>query len=357
MFNNYTKESDEEICEKMKNSISDDIDKSEGSFTHDVLSPTSQQIFQNRMKLNEILNLVFIQTSYDEWLEMGGESRGVPKNQGKKATGKVSFKGKDFTSIKKNSLVQTAQGLQYITLQDGVILEGKVVIPVQAVDIGKQYNIPSNTIVELPISIPGVLGITNEESVQGGADKETNDEYRKRILQRVQNPPSSGNKSDYERWAKEIDGVKGVKPIPLWDGPGTVKIIIYGDNGTALDNKIIQNVKTYIDPNDGDGEGKAPIGATVTVTTVTNKILNIAILGIDTDDIQTTKINIKENLQKYLETIKPGNFVKIINIIGIIATTEGVKDFKDITLNGKRENITTTDEEKVILGEVSYEEL
>lgn len=358
MFNNYTKESDEDICEKMKSSISSDVDKTEGSFVNDILSPTSQQIFQNRMKLEEILTLAFIQTSYDEWLEMGGVSRGVPKNQGRKAIGKVSFKGKNFTHIKKNSLVQTAQGLQYITLQDGVISEeGNVVISIEAVAIGKQYNVPSNAVVELPISIPGVIEITNEEPVQGGADEETNDEYRERILQRVQNPPSSGNKSDYERWAKEVDGVKGVKVIPLWDGPGTVKIIIYGDNGTALDNKIIKNVKTYIDPTNGDGEGKAPIGATVTVTTVISKILNINISNLDTDDFETTKKNIEENIKKYLQTIKPGNTLKVINIIGVIANTDGVDDFKDITLNDKKENITTTDEEKIVLGDIIFEEL
>jgi uncharacterized phage protein gp47/JayE len=355
VFNRYTEESDLEICEKMKNDIFDDIDKSEGSFIHDALSPTSQQIFQNRMKLNEILNLVFVQTSYDEWLELLGESRGIPKNKGKKASGKVTFIGANTAYIKKNSLVQTKTGLQYITMEDGVIVNGKASIDILAIDIGTKYNVPINNIVEIPVTIPGVTSVTNEEEIQGGSNVETNDEYRERILQRVQNPPSSGNKSDYERWAKDIDGVKGVKPIPLWDGPGTVKIIIYGDNGTALDNKIIQNVKTYIDPTDGKGEGKAPIGATVTIVTVTNKVLNITITGLETDSLESTKVIIENNIKKYLQEIKPGAAVKLKECEAIITNTEGVTDFKGIKLNGKVENVITSDEEKIILGEIIYE--
>lgn len=355
MFDRYTKESDMNILEKMKNDISSDVDKSEGSFAHDVLSPTSQQIFQNRMKLDEILNLVFVQTSYDEWLELLGESRGIPKNKGTKASGKVTFIGADTAYIKKDSLVQTKTGLQYITIEDGVIVNGKASIPILAIAIGNNYNVPSNTIVEIPVTIPGVTGVINEEEIQGGSNTETNDEYRERILQRVQNPPSSGNVTDYERWAKEVEGVKGVKVIPLWNGPGTVKIIIYGDNGTAVDNKIIQNAKTHIDPTDGKGEGKAPIGATVSIVTVTNKVLNITITGLETESLESTKAIIENNIKKYLQGIKPGTVVKLKECEAIITNTEGVTDFKGIKLNGKVENVITSDEEKIILGEITYE--
>lgn len=355
MFEKYTKESDVEILEEMKSSISSDVDKSEGSFINDVLSPTSQKIFQNRMILDDILNKVFVQTSYDEWLELLGESRGVFKNKGNKASGNCKFIGKDSTLIRKGTLVQTKEGLQYKTTEDKVISNGSAIVPIIAIDIGTMYNVPANTITEIPITITGITSVINDEPIEGGSNAETNDEYRERILQRVQNPPSSGNKSDYERWAKEVDGVKGAKVIPLWDGPGTVKIIIYGDNGTAVDNKIIQNAKTHIDPTDGKGEGKAPIGATVTIVTVTNKVLNITIIGLETTTLENTKTNIENNIKKYLQGIKPGETVKLKECEAIITKTEGVSDFKGIKLNGKVENVITSDEEKIILGAIDYE--
>lgn len=52
------------------------------------------------------------------------------------------------------------------------------------------------------------------------------------------------------------------------NGNGTVKVIVAGNNGMQLDDTIVQKVKQYIDPEDGQGSGKAPIGARVTVVSV-----------------------------------------------------------------------------------------
>ena len=71
--------------------------------------------------------------------------------------------------------------------------------------------------------------------------------------------------------------------------------------------------------------------------------------------MESTKVIIENNIKKYLQEIKPGAAVKLKECEAIITNTEGVTDFKGIKLNGKVENVITSDEEKIILGEIIYE--
>ncbi len=40
----------------------------------------------------------------------------------------------------------------------------------------------------------------------------------------------SANKQHYKQWAEELDGVGRAKVFPLWDGDGTVKIVVTDAN-------------------------------------------------------------------------------------------------------------------------------
>ncbi|AKN34200.1 hypothetical protein Ccar_16480 [Clostridium carboxidivorans P7] len=343
--------SSDEILTRMKDDVTSDVDKSEGSFVNDVLSPTSKESSNRYSKLDDLLNKAFPQYSKGDYLKMHAASRGVPETSANCAAVNETINGTKGTKIPANTILQTPGGLKYLTTVECIIGDdGKVSSPLKAIDVGSKYNVPANTITQLPISINGVTSVTNESLATGGTDPETDIELLARLLQRVQNPPSSGNKSDYERWAKEVSGVKGVKVIPLWEGPGTVKVICYGENGTPLDSTILSNVKQHIDPGNGTGEGTAPIGATVTIVTVTNKFINITIQGFQGDNS-----SIPTNLQAYINNLKPGSTIKLINIQAEITNTIGVEDFTGVKLNGSAANVTTTDEEKPILGVITYE--
>lgn len=52
--------------------------------------------------------------------------------------------------------------------------------------------------------------IVGDQGLGGGADVESDDDLRARVLQRKRQPPHGGSKSDYERWALEVPGVTRV---------------------------------------------------------------------------------------------------------------------------------------------------
>ena len=187
---------------------------------------------------------------------------------------------------------------------------------------------------------------------------ESDDELKVRLFQRTQNPPSGGTVDDYMQWAKEINGVVGVKVVPLWNGRGTVKLIIYGHDSQPVTQELLDLVKREIDPSDGLGiDGKAPIGHTVTVTTVSKVIVNVEIIGLVVKDgysLDIVKGNISNRLLNYINTVSPSDTITDKYIEALVTTTEGVKNYTDLKLNGANQDIPTTDEQKVALGVITY---
>ena len=55
----------------------------------------------------------------------------------------------------------------------------------------------------------------------GGADDETVDELRNRMLAKYRAPPQGGAASDYVLWALEVPGVTRAWCLPLGTGAGT----------------------------------------------------------------------------------------------------------------------------------------
>lgn len=89
-----------------------------------------------------------------------------------------------------------------------------------------------------------------------------------------------------------------VKVIPLWNGAGTVKVVIVDADNRPADSELISKVKEHIEEN-------RPIGAEVTVVSASPVMINISVsLTADNkSNIQTTVENV---LKDYLsgEAIK-----------------------------------------------------
>ncbi len=180
-------------------------------------------------------------------------------------------------------------------------------------------------------------------------ENETDESFRKRILEKIQRPIVSGNKNHYIHWAKEVSGVGEAKVISCWNGNGTVKVIILSDNYDVPSNKVIQNVQEYIDEN-------KPIGAEVTVVGAEPLGVSIdAVVELESVcNIEEVKIALENELNAYLKSIsfdenKTLSYYKIGDIIFAI---DGVIDILNYTLNGNKTSIKTDFGEFFRLNEV-----
>ncbi|MED0681055.1 baseplate J/gp47 family protein [Aneurinibacillus thermoaerophilus] len=350
------------IHDRMLTNINDRYDKTEGKFMYDATRPIAIEMHLGQQENDMMMDKVNPRTSYGEWLTYIAASHGVNRKPGQKATcDNVVFYFVQDEVIPAGTMVSTTSGLNYFTVSDVVCdEEGKAVVSIIAEDYGEDYNVPVDAVIVISSNTDLLQGatVTNESPVTGGINPESDEELRERMFERVQNPPSSGNVADYVRWAKEVNGVFGATVIPTWNGGGTVKIIVYGENGEPVSNEILTNVKQYIDPNDGTGEGKAPIGATVTVATVTNAVIDVQISGLVVKDgytLEAVKNSINTRLADYINNLPSRETLTDKYLEAIVTTTEGVKNYVDLKINGSNQDVTFTDEEKAIMGVVTYD--
>lgn len=353
------------ILERMLNRVPEDLDTAPGNYIWDSLSPSAIEFVLAYVALDEVLDRGFAQTTFGVFLTRRAAEHGVIRKEATKATGTLTIEGTHGAYITvgdrfSNTVTDGATQLAkyYVALEGGTIgIEGRLQIKVEAVISGEMGNALIGEINNNAGGISGITKVYNELPFEDGVEEESDASLLTRFLERVQKPPSSGNKYDYARWAKEVPGVGQCIVKPLWNGPGTVKLIVLGEKGEILSPEIVSNVKEHIDPADGNGDGTAPIGAFVTVVTAAPTAIIITIPGLLLEngfDLNTVKKGIEKALEEALLATPPDSVIRRKDIERAVNVVPGTLDFGDILLNGRAENIRLEDDQKATLGEVIY---
>ncbi|EGT3697215.1 baseplate J-like family protein [Clostridioides difficile CD149] len=365
----FLTEDEDSVHERMLSNFQD-VSTLEGDFIYDATRPTAEQIAElKQLGLQNNLKIAFPQTSYGTYLEWLGECKGVFKNQPTKAIGTITFTGVQGTIITKGTIVTTIatdekQSIEFELLETKTIgANEKVDIKAECRIAGTIGNVSNNTITVLLGSISGIKSVTNKEDLKGGTDIEDEEHFRERVLVAEQEDKLSGASSDYIRWAKEVDGVGYAYVVPEWAGAGTVKVLILDKNRKAATQELINKVQEYIYPNVEEGQnrdGKAPIGAIVTIATPQTLLINVKASFVFSNGFsQETVLNILKNkIDKYLDKIDIGGTVSynaIYSLAGsMMLADEGIQDFSNLTINDGTTNIILNDQ-VVGIGEIINE--
>lgn len=338
------------IQNRMLSNIDDKYDKTEGSFYYDSTKPVAIELESAYKEQENILNKGFVETATGEYLDLKVAEQGLTRKPSTKATTTVTITGSEGATITTGDLV-ASDTVNYIVQEtktiDATLTTTVLVECEQAGTIG---NVPVGAIKYFPITIAGINTVTNTESVSNGYDGETDAELRQRYYDKVRTPATSGNKYHYRNWAKEIVGVGDARVFALWNGNGTVKVVIIDSNKQGASTELINEVTTYI-------EEVRPIGADVTVISATEVPINIqATLTIDTNNYTEAEVigNIETKIADYLKDIAfVDNYVSYAKIGSLILESAGVLDYSNLTVNGGTSNISISDEEVAILGGVN----
>lgn len=337
----YEARTQEAILQEMQLDSRADAGKFEGTFQYDALASNSIEVAKLEVELEQAYKAAFADTSWGEYLTMRAKEHGVDRKAATKALGVVTVIGSG--DVPAGSMFATLGGLRFVTT-DAAKIDKTGNIPIEAVDTGAVGNVAANTITEIPMSIPSINAVTNPEPTHDGYDEETDTALLDRYLFKVRNPATSGNKNHYIMWAREVAGVGDARCIPLWDGPGTVKVIVIDDNHESASEELVQQVADHI-------EAVRPIGPTVTVVTAIPVQIDVAakIIG------EVDEVEFRERVNTYFAQIGFGSgYVSIARVGKLLLECTGVKDYDDLTLNGWPENIPLTEEELPALGGVVF---
>lgn len=338
----------EVIVQRILDNINIDIDKREGSFMSNMVSPIAVELAKAYIQMGGLLNLGFIQTNFDDFLDRRVNEFGVYRKEGAKATGEIIVTGQDGAAINNGSIIK-ANDLHYVVLND-VLLPTDNIAYVEALEVGYKYNLIANTEFELAEKNNKITKLHNETDLKNGVDVETDEELRKRFVKVVNNPSTSGNKAHYEEWALEVQGVGSARVYPLWNGNGTVKVMITGNNNKPVSEDIIQNTKLHIEEN-------MPIGCKLTITTPTllDVIVKATVELKEGYELGEVKEEFKTKIDEYLKEVK--DELVYSKIYGILANLEGIEDMQSLTVNDNNINISIAEDKIINISDVQLNEV
>ena len=338
MFDEMTYEA---ILADMLIRVTSDVDKREGSIIYDALAPCAYQLAQTYFQLNNFIDLVSGDTAVGEYLDRVVADYGITRKAATYAVRKITTTGA--------IAIGTRWGLNNTTyiVTELISVNAYRATCEQVGTIGNQF---SGTLENID-NVSGVTA-TLSDIITSGADEETDDNLRDRFYNQIQSPSTSGNADNYIQWALEVPGVGDAKVFPLWNGAGTVKILVV-DNDMAIDETLEITVFDYI-------EEVRPIGATVTIDSPTGKAINIgASITLDASksllEVQNAFISAYTEYLK--ETVFETYSVSYARIGSILLSTLGVSDYSNLLVNAGTANINILDSEMPIAGTVTLTEV
>lgn len=353
MTQRFTEESDEVIHARMLADIRDDVDKRQGSVVYDLTAPAAAELAQAYMALDNVLTFGFASEDMpDDFLDLRTAELGVYRKPSVNAIGQLTFEGEDGTVIEVGTRARTENNVYFVTTQEGVISGGFTTVNATAEFGGFAGNVDAGEITVVLGDLTGVVGVTNSIPFDGGVDKESSESLLRRYYDMAQKPVTSGNVYHYEQWAKEVAGVGDAKVYPIWDGPGTVKVVLLDEEKTSPAQTIIDEVITHI-------EEQRPIGASVTVVGAQEVSIDVnAELTLASDaELTVVKADIERGVTEYLASLAfKDSLIRYTRIASILLDIPRIIDYANLTVAGGIENIEVTDEQVAVLGEVTVVE-
>ena len=343
----------EAILQRMLDGAPPGIDTREGSIFYDSRAPAAAELAEAYIELQNVLELVFADSSNGVYLEKRVKEQGIYAKVATQTIRHVATTGSGVIREGQRFLVED---VFFVSLDEKAIPN---TFAIKSEEVGSHTIVDINSSVIPVNTIDGLktISLVAHEDDVNGVDKESDSSILTRYLETTKQTPASGNVADYERWTKEVVGVGDVNVVPLWNGAGTVKLIVLDANRQPANAQLLDDVKLYVDPVDGQGEGKAPIGATVTVEAAVAKTIfvSVTVEFESTTSLAELQPVIEKAISDYLSKTSLGDLDEIrINKIGsIILGVAGVIDYSTLTLNDATVDVVINANEVPVLGAVT----
>lgn len=341
----------QEIHNRMLINTGDSFDKSNGSFIYDVTKAAGLEFEKTQKEIAAVEEKMDVENLKDDELARFIYQRtGVERKLATKAVTTVIISGSEGSTVSQGDLVNT-ELINFVVLENATIPQsGQITVFVACELYGTIGNVPANTITRFPVTINGLINVYNPDPITNGYEAESDEDLRKRYYNKLQRPGKAGNKYHYEEWANEVVGVGGVRVIPKFNGPLTMKVVIIDSNKQPASAELIQSVEGHI-------RNEMPFGVEeLLVVSASPVVINqsVKLIKSSTSTNEIVEFNIKKSITDYLKSIAfESDYVSYAKIGGLIIESDGVIDYSDLTVNGGTSNIPIGNDEVAVLGMIT----
>lgn len=328
------------------------LDTREGSIIYNALAPAALELAIMYTELDNVLNESFAETASREYLLRKCREIGIEDNTFDATFGihRGEFDVEIPIGSRWNCDIYNYEVINYIDTVDGIYS-----YRLKCETSGSEPNSITGDLTPIDVTPTGLYYATLVESLIEGEDEASDDKVRDTYFNKVKNTNNDGNIGQYVLWCESYPGIGNYKIIPLWNGDNTVKVSILDSFNDVASDTLVSEFQNYLDPNvEGMGNGVAPIGAFVTVTTATELPINITANVTLSENYSDPNI-INDGLMQYFKKIAyDKTILSYMQVGAAILDIDGVEFITNLTINEGTSDITLNDEEIPILGTTTW---
>jgi uncharacterized phage protein gp47/JayE len=185
-------------------------------------------LYGTHQHLRWIVDQLFVDTCDEAYLPRHGGIFGPSRRGAIAAVGNVIFTGPAGLPLAAG-IALTVGGVQWLTSAAAAIgAGGTATVPVVAAVAGSAGNIGAGAHLALMspiVTLPTQQVTVAEGGISGGADIESVESWRQRIIANIREPGYGGSTLDYIRWANDAIAPARVSVVNAWVGAGSVGVI------------------------------------------------------------------------------------------------------------------------------------
>lgn len=328
------------------------LDTREGSIIYNALAPAALELAIMYTELDNVLDESFAETASRDYLLRKCKEVGIEEDSFDATFGihKAEFDVEIPIDSRWNCDLYNYKVVSYIGVNEDIYS-----YRLECETGGTEPNVIVGDLTPIEHTPDGLYYAKLVECLIPGEDEATDDKIRETYFNKVKNTNNDGNLGQYKLWCEEYPGIGNYKILPLYNNvPNTVRVSILNTNNGVASETLVSEFQNYLDPGvKGMGDGVAPIGAFVTVTTATEVPINVTADVMLAENYSTNIID--EGLVEYLKKIAYGkNILSIMQVGAAILDIEGVEFITNLKINGDTKDITLGDEQIPILGTTNW---
>lgn len=275
------------------------------------------QIFVQTASANETTVNGVVITPLTEWGRLIGVGDPVPATNAELLID-ITVETQTGVLPSGTQLVSTDNGVTYITIGAVALNAAVVQATVRAASdqaggggAGAIGNLDAGAIISFANPLANVSRNTTVVSqTVTGANAESTEAYRQRVIDRFQKRPQGGAYADYEIWGEEVAGIINVYPYTSVN-PGQVDVYAEatvassGNPDGIPTNAQLIAVSESIELDENGLASRRPANALANVFSITRTGFDVEVIGLVVDNEATVKTQIEAVVEEYFLNAAP----------------------------------------------------
>ena len=243
----------------------------------------------------------------------------------------------------------TAGLIRFETTQAAVLAAGTLTadVPVRALTPGEAGNVSAGAIVSMAVAPVGISACTNQSPCAGGADGETDEALRERVLESFKRLPNGANSAFYQQGALSFDQVAAAAVIPRPRGVGSVDVVPATMAGLPGE-ELLAELEDYF-------EQRREIAVDVQVRAPETVTVNIAV-EVEPEkgrDKAQVLAGVEETIQSWFTGRLLGQRILLARLGSLIYGCDGVANY---AITAPAADVAVEEDQLPVLGTLTVEE-